>query len=412
MSGGTFWEAENLLHFTRVEFDEFLVWAFNHGASDILIESGEVLGLIKDGYVVDVGRKVLRYEELAGILSDVYQPASQSMLKSGKDLNFAYGILRDDDSLIRFRVNATSVQGGGGAEHSVEIVLRTIPSVVPDYKQLGLPIEVVRASKAEYGIILITGPTGSGKSTTVAALLRDIIETNPININTYESPIEFDLKSVPNRKARIKQTEIPTGLHDYTTAVENSLRRAQKVVLFGEAREKAIFEACIREAETGHLVFTTVHANDVPSTISRFVGMFTGEESASIENKLAGTLRMILNQRLYPKRGGGRVAIREYLIFDDEMRRHLQMTALKPGAFNAELMRLVAEKGVPMLRDAKKHFSEGTLPLGQYAGIVSEVGSIKDLDIVPDVAEKLLSQNIIDKPLYDQWLSEYNEAIS
>lgn len=411
MSSVEHWPDENLLYFSKDDFEKFLIWSFEQGASDILIESGEVLGIIKDGVVRDVGKKLLRYEEVVGILSDIYQPASQSLLKSANDLNFPYSILRDDDSLIRFRVNATTVLGGGGAGDGVEIVLRTIPGVVPHYQDLGISDTVVKASQAEFGIVLVTGPTGSGKSTTVAALLRELAETKAININTYESPIEFDLKSIPNRKARIKQTEIPTGLPDYKTAVENSLRRAQKVVLFGEAREKAIFEACIREAETGHLVLTTVHANDVPSTISRIVGEFSGEQSRAIEIKLAGALRLILNQRLYPKRGGGRVAIREYLIFNDDMRRHLQMKALKPGAFNAELMKLMTECGVPMLRDAQRHFAEGTLPLGPYVGIVSEVGSQDDLHIIPSVGKDLLGKGVIDQPLYESWLADYREAI-
>ena len=233
MSQQEVWPNENMLRFSKEDFNDYLIWCSDQGASDILIESGESLGIIKDGSVCDVGRKLLRYDEIIEILCEVYQPASQSLLKSGNDLNFPYSILREDDSLLRFRVNATSVHAGGGAEHGVEVVLRTIPGIVPHYKELGLPDEVIKASQAEYGIVLVTGPTGSGKSTTIAAMMRELAETKAININTYESPIEFDFKSIENRKARIKQTEIPTGLSNYRTAVENSLRRAQKVVLFG-----------------------------------------------------------------------------------------------------------------------------------------------------------------------------------
>ena len=396
-----------MLAFRKDHFENYLEWAFDQGASDILLESGERVGMIKDGYVRDAGNKILRFEELIGILSEVYQPASQSLLKSAKDLNFAYSLLRENDEIIRFRVNATAVQPSGGAESGLEIVLRTIPGVVPHYKDLDLPEEVISASKAEFGIVLVTGPTGSGKSTSAVAMIRDIAEQKPININTYESPIEFDLKSIPNRLARIKQTEIPTGLEDYNVAVANSLRRAQKVVFFGEARQKEIFEACIREAETGHMVLTTVHANDVPSTISRITGEFSATQARAIESKLAGTLRLILNQRLYPKRGGGRVAIREYLVFTDEMRRHLQMSTLKPGMFNQEVMQLVNSAGVSMLSDATRHFKSGVLPLVQFASIVNEVGSIKDLDIIPEVAESLRDSNVIDPDEFGEWIREY-----
>jgi defect-in-organelle-trafficking protein DotB len=405
------WPEEDQIRFTKEHFDQFIQWCFDQGASDIIIEAGEVLGAKIHGEVVDVGKKLLRYEEVSEILRTIYQSAAPALLKSGEELNFQYSVLRDDDSLIRFRVNATACQGAMGADEGVELVLRTIPGDVPKHDNLGIEQEIMDACSAKYGIILITGPTGSGKSTTIAAMLRMISETRRAHIITYESPIEFDLKSIPNRKARVIQSEVPANLKTYRVATANSLRRAPDIILFGEARDRETISACIRESQTGHLVFSTVHTNNVPMTISRMVDEFEPSERKGATSKLVDAMRMIVHQRLYPKLGGGRVAVREFLVFTDEMRRHLQMCLLSKDDLGSDIQELLEQHGKPLLSDAKVKFRDGCIDLAQYASIVNEVGSKKDLEIVPEVAKALFDNGAIDDQTYNAWISELEGAL-
>ncbi len=402
-----FWPDEDPIRFTKQHFDEFIQWCFDNGASDIIIESGEVLGAKIHGEVADVGKRLLRYEEVSEILRNIYQSAAPALLKSGEELNFQYSVLRADDTLIRFRVNATACQGALGADEGVELVLRTIPGDVPTYKNLSIENEIMEACNSKYGIILITGPTGSGKSTTIAAMLRMIAETRRVHIITYESPIEFDLKSIPDRKARVIQSEVPANLKNYRIATANSLRRAPDIILFGEGKDKETIAACIRESQTGHLVFSTVHTNNVPMTISRMVDEFEPSERRGTTAKLVDAMRMIVHQRLYPKMGGGRVAIREFLVFTDDMRRHLQMCLLNKDDLGSDIQELLEKHGKPLLRDAQTKFREGSIDLSQYASIVNEVGTLHDMNVVPEVAKDLLSKDVIDQDRFDSWIREY-----
>ncbi|MFA0809385.1 type IV pilus twitching motility protein PilT [Microbulbifer epialgicus] len=401
------WEDENLTNFNKEGFDKFLRWCFENDVSDILIETGEVLAVKKFGEVTDVGSKILRYDEITGILGEIYQPASASLLKSGEELNFKYLVCKEDDSVIRFRVNATSCQGSEGSDDGIEIVVRPIPGTVPDCDDLDIEEEIRKACSAQYGIILITGPTGSGKSTTIAALLKMIGVKYRRHIVTFESPIEFDLKSIPNRKSRIVQSEVPINLGSFSAATVNSLRRAPDIIFFGEARDAEVISACIREAQTGHLVLSTVHTNSVAMTPSRMVDEFDPAERKGATSKLVDALRLIVHQRLYPKMGGGRIAIREFLIFTEEMRRKLLFALLTKDDLGSEIEKLVKENGKPLLSDAKKKFREGCIDLSTYITIVNEVGDKdKDLKIVPEVAKKLLQKSLINKITYDTWISD------
>lgn len=402
------WSGEDPTRFTRAHFDEYLQWCFDNGASDIIIEAGEVLGAKVDGEVVDTGKRLLRYEEVSEILRAIYQSAAPALLKSGEELNFQYSVMRKDDTVLRFRANATACQGAFGADQGIELVLRTIPGTVPTCRQFSIEQDIIDACQAKYGIILFTGPTGSGKSTSIAALLRHLAETRRAHIITYESPVEFDLKSVPNRKARVIQSEVPANLKTYRVATANSLRRAPDIILFGEARDKETIAACIRESQTGHLVLSTVHTNNVPMTISRMVDEFEPGERKGATSKLVDAMRMIVHQRLIPKMGGGRVAIREYLVFSDDMRRHLQMCLLDKDDLGSDIQQLLEQHGRPLLADAKQKFAEGLIDLAQYAGIVTEVGSKKDMAIVPAVADKLWQAQVIDQATYDAWMNEYD----
>lgn len=402
------WEDENLLRFKKEDFERFLEWSFDLEASDILIESGQKLAVMLNDDVYEVGRRPILYAELMEILQKAYQPAAPTIV-AREDIDFAYSILRDDNSIIRFRVNATSCQGSHGSSKGVEIVLRTIASEPVDHQKLGIEKDIIDVCDSSSGLILVTGPTGSGKTTIIASLLKHLCQTKRKHIICYEDPIEFDLKSVPNRKSRVVQSEVGNHLSTFVRSVRNSLRRAPHIVFFGESRDKETIRGCIREAQTGHLVLTTLHTTSISIAIARMADEFGYEERKSIAGKLVDSIRLIVNQRLINNMNGGRTAIREYLVFTEKMRRHLEMCLLKKDDVTHDVHLLLQEHGQPLLSDVKNKFKEGCFDLTEYVQIVTEVGAPSDMDIVPEVALDLRAKGIIDSDTYDSWVQEYEQ---
>ena len=204
----------------------------------------------------------------------------------------------------RFRVNIFSQRG------SYSIVLRKLPTVIPSIDEMNLPKAMHEMANELNGFILITGATGSGKSTTLAALLEKINRNRAAHVITLEDPIEF---VHPHHKATFNQRELGADFDTFSNGLRAALRQAPKVILVGEMRDRETMEIGLTAAETGHLVLSTLHTIDAGSTINRCLGMFEHAEQPQIRNRLADTMRWIVGQRLLPKLGGGRVASFEIL---------------------------------------------------------------------------------------------------
>jgi len=204
----------------------------------------------------------------------------------------------------RFRVNIFSQRG------CYSIVLRKLNAQIPALSDLVLPPVIVEAAKEKTGLVLVTGATGSGKTTTLAALLNDINSRRAIHVVTLEDPIEFVYSQ---RAATINQRELGTDFDTFSTGLRAALRQAPKVILVGEMRDRATVEIALSAAETGHLVFSTLHTIDAGQTINRILGMFETEEQEQIRYRLSDTIRWIISQRLAPKITGGRFPIVEIM---------------------------------------------------------------------------------------------------
>ncbi len=204
----------------------------------------------------------------------------------------------------RFRVNIFS-QGA-----NISIVLRKLESKIPTIEERELPKTMFQISKEVNGIAFVTGATGSGKTTTLAAILDEINETKSVHIITLEDPVEYQH---PHKKSTFNQRELGMDFDTYAHGLRAALRQAPKVILVGEMRDRETIEIGLRAAETGHLVFTTLHTVDAGSTVNRILGMFSTEDAEQIRIRLADTMRWIVSQRLLPKVGGGRVATFEIL---------------------------------------------------------------------------------------------------
>ena len=204
----------------------------------------------------------------------------------------------------RFRVNIFSQRG------NYTVVLRKLETRIPSIEDLKLPGQFAKAAEEKNGLILVTGATGSGKSTTLAALLNKMNEEKSIHIITLEDPVEF---VHPHKKSTFNQRELGSDFDAFSSGLRAALRQRPKVILVGEMRDRETVEIGLSAAETGHLVLSTLHTVDAGQTINRIVGMFSQEEEHQIRRRLADTVRWIICQRLLPKVGGGRVALLEIM---------------------------------------------------------------------------------------------------
>ena len=199
----------------------------------------------------------------------------------------------------RFRVNIFSQRG------NYSVIMRKMESRIPTIQDFNLPEAFDRIAREKNGIVLVTGATGSGKSTSLAAVLNEINNSQSIHVVTLEDPVEF---SHPHRMATFNQRELGADFDTFANGLRAALRQAPKVILVGEMRDRETVEIGLAAAETGHLVLTTLHTVDAGTTINRILGMFSTEEENQVRVRLADTLRWIVCQRLLPKVGGGRVA--------------------------------------------------------------------------------------------------------
>jgi twitching motility protein PilT len=204
----------------------------------------------------------------------------------------------------RFRVNIFQQRG------TYSIVLRVINTVVPTVEQLGLPLELNNVAEIKNGVVLVTGPTGSGKSTTLAAIIDKINREKPYHIVTIEDPIEY---THPHKMGTVNQREIGSDTQSFSLALRAALRQAPKVILIGEMRDVETMEIALEAAETGHLVLSTLHTIDASKTIDRIIGVFPKDQEPQIRTRFAQSFRYIISQRLAPKCGGGRIAALEIL---------------------------------------------------------------------------------------------------
>jgi len=238
--------------------------------------------------------------EIARLLTQGHPVAAESLSQNGT-ADISYGI----SDRLRFRVNIFKQQGG------LAVIMRVIPPAIPTFEQLGLPEELQKIATLKNGIVLVTGPTGSGKSSTLAAILDRINETKAYHILTIEDPVEFMHR---HKKSIVHQRELHSDTPSFALALRAALRQAPKVILVGEMRDKETIEIALEAAETGHLVLSTLHTTDASKTVERIIGVFPLAEQQTIRNRFAKSFRYIVSQRLLPrKEGAGRVAAIEIL---------------------------------------------------------------------------------------------------
>jgi len=224
---------------------------------------------------------------------------TRTLLESGST-DLSYSI----PGKTRFRVNIFSQRG------TYAIVLRVIPEGIPSLEDLGMPQELHNIASLKNGIVLVTGPTGSGKSTTLAAIINKINTEHAYHIITIEDPVEYMHK---HEKSTVNQREVGSDTSSFKLALRAALRQAPKVILIGEMRDVETIEIAMEAAETGHLVLSTLHTIDASKTVDRIVGVFPKEQEQQVRTRFSQAFRYVISQRLLPKIGGGRQAVLEIL---------------------------------------------------------------------------------------------------
>jgi twitching motility protein PilT len=313
-----------------MELDVLLKGASERGASDVHLKLRQPPVLRVDGALEPLdGWEPLTEMDLAGALRAVVEasPARLGRLEDG-ELDLAYSA----DGLPRFRVNCFRQRG------AVSLAFRVIPDVAPTFGELNLPAGVARLAHEERGLILVTGASGVGKTTTLAAMIDEINRTRRQHIVTVEDPIEFihhDLNCIVN------QREIGIDTVSFHTALRSVLRQDPDVILIGELRDVETAETALQAAETGHLVLSTMHTIDAAETIGRLIEFFPGAKHPQIRSIIAGVLRGVISQRLLPRTDGGRIPAVEVLVMNariDELirehRTHELQAAIEEGSFH------------------------------------------------------------------------------
>ena len=307
--------------FTRSSLDALFVWAYRLGASDVRIQTNRPVFVQLHGRLCPATSRGLTDMEVEEAVNRLYSADGAARLKGGEDFDVSYELLPDRRTRMRFRVNATAILTRG--DDGAAIVARTLPSKAPALAELGIEPAILAAYRLRDGIVIVAGGTGNGKSTLLAAMTRAMLEDPESNraILEYSAPIEFVFDDIHGASATIEQSEVPRHLPSFPAGIRNAMRRAPSAIIVGECRDAETITAAVDAAITQHAVYTTIHASRIADTLQRVVSLCPDGKRRALTVSFAQSLRLIVNQRLVPSADGKRTAIREFLVFDDKLRR-------------------------------------------------------------------------------------------
>ncbi len=284
-----------------MDITELLDFSVKHNASDLHLSAGVPPMVRIDGDVRKLGIPAFTHQEVHRLVFEIMNDAQRSEFEEKLEVDFSFEL----QSVGRFRVNAFNQSRGCAA------VFRTIPSSIPTLDQLEAPEIFSKIASGQKGLVLVTGPTGSGKSTTLAAIVDYINRNHNKHILTIEDPIEF---VHTNNKCLINQREVHRDTHSFQNALRSALREDPDVILVGEMRDKETISLALTAAETGHLVFGTLHTSSAAKTIDRIIDVFPGSDKDMVRSMLSESLSSVIAQKLLKRNGGGRVACHEIMM--------------------------------------------------------------------------------------------------
>lgn len=342
-----------------MEFEEMVRFAVENGASDIHLASNNLPSYRKNGKIMNYkGTEILDEDTVMKYIDEVLEPADYLKFCNTGDIDSAYQF----GNLARFRVNAFKQR------HGATLVMRVIKLNPPKLGDLNLPRSIAKILNLQEGLVLVTGPTGSGKSTTLAALINEINHREELHIITIEDPVEYMHSPA---KCIINQREVGQDSETYSSALKSVLREDPDIILMGEIRDLESMSIALRAAETGHLVFSTLHTESAAKTIDRLIDMFPFERQKQALNQLSTTLKAVISQRLLPRSDRpGRIGAFEIMFV------------------NSAIANLIREDKIPQI--------EQMISLNQQTGMITRKLSIENL-----LKRGLISKETADKYSYD-----------
>lgn len=342
-----------------MEFEEMVRFAVENGASDIHLASNNLPSYRKNGKIMNYkGTEILDEDTVMQYIDEVLEPADYLKFCNTGDIDSAYQF----ENLARFRVNAFKQR------HGATLVMRVIKMNPPKLGDLNLPRSIAKILNLQEGLVLVTGPTGSGKSTTLAALINEINHREELHIITIEDPVEYMHSPA---KCIINQREVGEDSETYSSALKSALREDPDIILMGEIRDLESMSIALRAAETGHLVFSTLHTESAAKTIDRLIDMFPVERQKQALNQLSTTLKAVISQRLLPRSDRpGRIGAFEIMFV------------------NSAIANLIREDKIPQI--------EQMISLNQQTGMITRKLSIENL-----LKRGLISKETADKYSYD-----------
>jgi defect-in-organelle-trafficking protein DotB len=360
--------------FKEDSVDGILVWAAAQRTSDVNLQTDRPVYAEIDGTLRRITRRALDASDMDVILRRLYGPEAMAKLAGGNDLDLGYEVRTDRYHRLRFRVNATPILSRG--RDAVQVTMRVLPNEPPTMAALNIEQAIIDVWAPRQGLVLVTGPTGSGKTTLLAAGNRMMIE-RPEGCGkmlTYEAPIEFVYDTITGPKSLVAQSEIPRHLPSFAAGVRNALRRKPAIILVGEARDRETVSAAIEAGQTGHAVYATVHTIGVAATVRRMMSVFEPSERSERAYALMETMRLIVSQALVPKVGGGRVAVREWMPFDDDIRERL--LGMPMDRWTNEVQRVLPELGQTMSKSAELVYEQGLIDRRHFLLLCRSTGTM------------------------------------
>ncbi|OIN24583.1 type IV pilus twitching motility protein PilT [Vibrio barjaei] len=344
-----------------MDITELLDFSVKHNASDLHLSAGVPPMVRIDGEVRKLGIPTLEHSEVHKLVFDIMNDKQRSEYEEHLEIDFSF----DVPDIGRFRVNAFNQSRGCSA------VFRTIPSQVPTLAQIDAPDKFSEIANLERGLVLVTGPTGSGKSTTLAAMVDHINQHQNKHILTIEDPIEFVHQ---NKKCLVNQREVHRDTHSFKSALRSALREDPDIILVGELRDQETISLALTAAETGHLVFGTLHTSSAAKTIDRIIDVFPGQDKEMVRSMLSESLRAVIAQTLLKRVGGGRIACHEIMLATPAIRNLIREDKV---AQMYSIIQTGAASGMQtMEQHSKRLLSQGLVELEEVNKKIEQPGSM------------------------------------
>lgn len=341
------------------DIDDLLRICVESEGSDLHLVAGTPPCIRVNGEIIRLDAPPLTDTDMEGLIIPILKDYQIEALENNLELDFSYSI----PGCARFRGNIMFQRG------SLAAAFRAVPFRIPNFEELGLPGDIKRLCTLPRGLILVTGPTGSGKSTTLAAMIDIINSTRACNIVTIEDPIEFLHK---HKKSTVRQRELGNDTHSFASALRHVLRHDPDVIMIGEMRDTESIAIALTAAETGHLVLSTLHTQTAPLTITRIIDSFSDEKRMQIRQQLSNTLRAVISQTLIPTIDGkGRVVAVEYMIDTPAIR--------------------------SMIRDGKEHQIYSAIQTGQSYGMQTLDQALVKLYFANKISQKAVFERCVDR---------------